>query len=256
VYSHHGGAFDNGLHCEQNSAGDEVLNFVEKHSIVHFDNGSADFSTLHYPPDNPDKKILLAYELMDAATTNIFVMDERVTDYASNQVIDKFRLNGVKLPDVAGKNWLMYAANKVFVTHQITNGEMQPCNIGEKQSENKCLICAITYHKLADGSINMAKSKIEFSTKIRNFTTANSLRKDVLIIHRTYIDEVKVGINAEEFLALAKKEFGTVIVTSGGGKPHNLKADCKFIPFSQIEACISTRVAKNKLNNLVQTNIK
>ena len=83
------------------------------------------------------------------------------------------------------------------------------------------------------------KSKFEEILKISML-----LKKDILIIHRTYLKDIDID--------LALSSFGSVIVTSGGGYPHNLNQDLKFIPFSIIDRLIDTRLSKIRLIKWIQ----
>jgi hypothetical protein len=243
VYNRHGGAFNSEkIECEQNSDGDELFNFATKHSIIFFDKGSEDFSLLSYPPQAADDKELLMYQLMDAATTNVFIIDERISEYACNDLPGEFRMNGVPIgsEQLQKTNWNMYAAGKLFVIQEIKNGTVS-CNVGE------------TAEKL---SLDITGDSMALFSEIENLDAINTIRKDVLIVHRTYLDNAKIGVEPEIFLERAKKQFGSVFITSGGGYPHNLTMSCKFIPFSTLESCINSRLSKNKLNSLIKSNIR
>lgn len=251
IYNHHGGAFGTStakplprLRCETNNKGNEVMNFAKKHSIVFFDKSSEDFAPLHYPPSNNDEKELMVYQLMDAATTNVFIIDERILDYARNPHPTEFEMKGVDIGsvDLGEQNWNMYAAGKVFVIHEIQNGDIVRA-IGKIQDQKEKL------------SLVIDSDSIKLSSTIQNLENVdNDIRKDILIIHRTYLDGKRIGVDPKEFLKIAKRQFGSVFITSGGGYPPNL-VGCRFISFSALESCVNTRLSKNKLNNILRTNV-
>jgi hypothetical protein len=252
VYNHHqGGAFKQQfpdgsfkLVCPQDNEGDELMNFITKHSIIFFGQGSEDFASLHYPPAKPEDREMMMYQLMDAATTNVFVIDERIVGYANQAIPNEFRPNGVQVgtEHLRSRNWYMYAAGKLFVIHEVKNGKMI-CTVGSNQPEQERM------------GIDVSDESIDLYSGIDGFA-AESLRKDVLIIHRTYLDKAKIGLEPEKFIEMAKRRFGSVFITSGGGYPHNLDIRCRFIPFSSLESCVNTRLSKNKLNNMLKSNIK
>jgi hypothetical protein len=242
VYNRHGGAFNSGrIECEQYKH-EEIVNFATKHSIIFFDKGSEDFSLLSYPPQDANDKELLMYQLMDAATTNVFIIDERISEYACNDLPNEFRTNGVPVgsEQLQNSNWSMYAAGKLFVIQEIKNGDVS-CNVGNTEEKLTLDIQGESMHLLSD---------------IENLGEIDHIRKDVLIVHRTYLDNAKIGMEPEAFLKSAKEQFGSVFITSGGGYPHNLTMSCKFIPFSTLESCINSRLSKNKLNSLIKSNIR
>ncbi|MBK7254030.1 MAG: hypothetical protein IPI04_08955 [Ignavibacteria bacterium] len=48
------------------------------------------------------------------------------------------------------------------------------------------------------------------------FKDIDEIKKDAIIIHRTYLDNKITGKTPKEFIKLLMKTFGTVIVTSVG----------------------------------------
>ncbi|MBK6771205.1 MAG: hypothetical protein IPG78_03480 [Ignavibacteria bacterium] len=90
-----------------------------------------------------------------------------------------------------------------------------------------------------DVSINLAlcvnKENISIKSTLPKFKDIDEIKKDAIIIHRTYLDNKITGKTPKEFIKLLMKTFGTVIVTSGGGYPHNLDTEVKFVPFSLVE---------------------
>ena len=252
IYNRHGGVFEGkgGKRAKLClPTGIEEMNFATMHSIIFFDKGSEDFAQLYYPPTSSDEREMLVYELVDAATTNVFVIDERIADYAVNPRPKEFRTNGVEIgtESLREQNWNMYAAGKLFVVHEFINGQTT-CSIGKRRPEDEKL------------RLQVDAGDLKFSTSIRNLEAIgddSKVRKDVLIIHRTYLDRAKIGMEPKEFLRLAKQKFGMVFITSGGGYPHSLNLDerCRFISFSTLESCINSRLSKNRLNGILRTNI-
>jgi hypothetical protein len=253
LYNHHGGLFNQKflgkeeykIVLEQQD-GDELLNFSTKHSNILFDKASEDFGLLNYPPNTLNEKKLSLFQLMDAATTNVFIIDERISEYAEDEFDkQKFQPKGIVTGNkIARTNWNMFAQGKMFCIHELENGEYC-CDIGRELSpEDERL------------TLNFSKESMSFTSNIENLDEINKIRKDVLIIHRTYLDKEKIGMNPDDFLKLVKSKFGSVFITSGGGYPHNLSSNCKFIPFSVMESCINNRLSKTKLNNILQSSIK
>ncbi len=236
VYSHHGNAFkDDGgkLTVRQNNY-EEVFNFYTENSIISFDKGSADYADLAYPKGNLKQRV---YELMDAASTNIFVLDERIAASAQKEYTG-FKPKGKNIP--ISNNWLMYAAGKVFVFSEI-------------QTEGN--IFSVTGNLTFNLSLCINQD-ISVCSKMPHLTDIDKLRKDIIIIHRTFLDKSRSGVDTNKFLELLRSYFGTVIITSGGGYPHNIKIETKFIPFSLIEQCIGARLSKIKLNSITQARTK
>ena len=218
----------------QNQCLDETkykLNFYFNNSTFYFDKGSDDFSALYYLPANEIEADIFAYEIMDAATTNIFIIDERIAGkrnikppYSSD--FDIFGIKGGK----AGCFDVVYQAGKVFVITKINDEIIYESSDYFQYSEKK------------ENSDEV--KKINFSTNSKISENVNSLKKDILIIHRTYLKDIDID--------LALSSFGSVIVTSGGGYPHNLNQDLKFIPFSIIDRLIDTRLSKIRLIKWIQ----
>ena len=251
VYNHHGGAFKQALadgslklECPTDEEGNDLMNFITKHSIIFFGQGSEDFAALNYPPVKPEDKEMMIYQLMDAATTNVFVIDERISGYANQTMPSEFSPNGIRIgtEELRTRNWYMYAAGKLFVAHEIKNRNAI-CFIGKVQAKQEKL------------GLDITNDRINLYSDIAGFD-AEGLRKDVLIIHRTYLDKAKIGMDPKLFINMAKRQFGSVFITSGGGYPHNLEVRCRFIPFSTLESCVNSRLSKNKLNNVLKSNIK
>lgn len=250
VYNHHGGAFRpiNGrerISCATDPEGNEVMNFAVNHSIVFFDKGSEDFASLHYPPEGSTDKELMLYQMIDAATTNVFIIDERISEYADGSRPAEFESKGVEIgtPDLGRRNWSMYAAGKLFVIHQIKKDETVYI-VGDRQKAGEQL------------TLEIDPARIKLVSNIKNLEAIDRLRKDVLIVHRTYLSKERMGMTPRDFIDLARRQFGSVFITSGGGYPHNLDVNCRFISFSTIESCVNSRLAKNKLTSILRTSVK
>jgi hypothetical protein len=245
IYDRHGGVFT----IPKLELPEEPMNFATGHSIIFLDKGSEDFAPLYYPPAVPEEREFLAYELMDAATTNVFVVDERIADYAANPRPERFSAAGEEVGNstLQDQNWIMYAAGKLFVVHEVVNGRTT-CHVGRRRPEKERLILEV-----GEGTLN-------FSTDIKNLGAVcddRLVRKDVLIIHRTYLDQKKIGLDPKEFLAMAGRKFGMVFINSGGGRPPSLNEDneSRFISFSTLESCVNSRLSKNRLNGILRSNV-
>jgi hypothetical protein len=250
IYDHHGKAFEE-TNLERPNTKTE--NFYTNHSKMFFDKGSDDYVTLNSLPQDEHKKRLLAYRLIDAATTNVFILDERIAtianrdnDNANDQEI------GIKFRDYDNLNFSRFCYGKVFVLNNITtdaNGD-KPIYSGE---QNYYLSFQVNSAGVKIKIKNDFETDERKSEKIsRILGEINDIKKDILVVHRTYLKKENLGLDVKDFLDLAGKTFGSVIVTSGGGYPHNLQEQVRFVPFSIIEQCISSRLSKLKLVTYLQ----
>lgn len=237
-YDHHGKTFEYPKEADDEEKSlkfDTTLNFYTCHTHIWFDKGSEDFNTLSNVPETSEKKKELAYGLIDSATTNIFILDERilqVSNINSKKLAKDFEAKGKKEDYLKEKNWRMFAASKVFIISTINGDKIIP-SIDINLNMN----------------LNNGNIKIESAYEV--LKEIDDIRKDILIIHRTYLEDTKLNIDVSKFITEANKIFGTVYITSGGGRPHNMEMKCKFIPFSIIEKCISSRISKYKLISII-----
>lgn len=250
IYDHHGKAFK-----ETNLARPDTKteNFYINHSKMFFDKGSDDFVTLNSLPDKDHKKRILAYRLIDAATTNIFILDERIATVA-NRINDNDNDQeiGMKFLDYDNLNFSRFCYGKVFVLNNITtktNGD-KPI-YSEKQNYYLSLQIKPDEIKIKVKKDSETDEK-KLEKIVRVLGDINDIKKDILVIHRTYLKKESLDLEIKAFLEMADKIFGSVIVTSGGGYPHNLQEQVRFVPFSIIEQCISSRLSKLKLVTYLQ----
>lgn len=240
-YDHHGEILGNTKLKLEKKYGDYVTNFYTKHSKIVFDKGSDDFSSLSYLPADEFKKKLLAYQLIDAATTNIFILDERIALKANNETNNtNDKAIGTVIGKYDGLNFSRYCYGKVFAINSICAGEEKDKPIHSE---------TLNYYLSLQVNENEIKLKIETDDEevLESLGDINTVNKDILLIHRTYLKEDILGMKVNEFLKLAGKIFGSIIVTSGGGYPHNLQEEVRFIPFSIVEQCVGSRLSKLKL---------
>lgn len=247
IYDHHGRVFEgNDLqHTLELEKQDKkpAINFYTGHSKIVFDKGSDDYVRLNSLPADDLKKRLLAYQLIDAATTNIFVLDERIAIAANNDCSNtNDKSVGIKFGKYDSLNFSRYCYGKVFAINNISvnGGEDKPVHSGEQNYRLSLHISAETIGLKADREANRVLADVD------------RIGKDLLVIHRTYMKEEALGMEVKEFLNLASKIFGSVVVTSGGGYPHSINEQVRFIPFSIIHQCISSRLAKLKLVTFLQ----
>lgn len=188
---------------------------------------SNDYSTLTYPPEDTFKKRILCYELIESGLLNIAVFDERLCEsmYDSENRTELRRLLGDDYSKQLMNRWFfgvwagIWFGNK-FETQKIVNN---------------------------DGGFSYAikDKKPVFSTKNKNnLKRWSEIKKniacsenpiDILVIHRTFLSEQKLGESLETYLKSLRENIPFVIVISGGGKPHGLKGEYRFKPLSQIE---------------------
>ena len=249
IYDHHGNAFT-GIYLKN----PEQENFYLNHSKIVFDKGSDDYGRLNFLSDDEFKKKLLAYRLIDAATTNVFILDERIATVANQ---DKSNINDKniglefkvekKVKNYDELNFSRFCYGKVFAINNIKiNGVDEPIHSGR---QNYYLSLQIN-KKAKDLKIIIDSKNKEINKILGNI---NGLRKDILVIHRTYLKKDTLGgMEVKDFLGLAGRIFGSVVVTSGGGYPHNLSEDVRFVPFSIIEQCVNSRLSKLKLVTYLQ----
>jgi hypothetical protein len=233
IYDHHGKAFgkSRSISC---FSGFENLDFYFKHALVQLEKGSFDQHIIFNPPSEKQQQRLLALEIMDAALTNVFILDERIVK-GSNLESSGFSETGFRL-DGWPRAWRMLAAGKVFVINQLNGNIIGNGGLTNNNLELRC----------SPGHLNLSAPQI-------NHIDVNTLRKDVIVIHRTYIDQKFTKMENDAFLSLLNKFFRTVIITSGGGYPHSFSRNVKFVPFSLIEKFVNFRLSKLRLNSLLQT---
>jgi len=250
IYDHHGKAFKE-TNLERPDTKTE--NFYINHSKMFFDKGSDDFVTLNSLPDNDHKRRILSYRLIDAATTNIFILDERIATVA-NRINDNDNDQeiGMKFLNYDNLNFSRFCYGKVFVLNNITtktNGDKTIYS--EEQNYYLSLQINPDEIKIKVKTDSEADEK-KLEKIVRVLGDLNNIKKDILVIHRTYLKRETLGLEIKAFLEMADKIFGSVIVTSGGGYPHNLQEQVRFVPFSIIEQCISSRLSKLKLVTYLQ----
>lgn len=241
VYDHHGRAF-NRSNLPKIKTDRHNTNFYTQHTKIVFDKGSDDFVRLNQLPKDPHKKRMLAYQLIDAATTNIFVLDERIAIQASYGCPNKNDKNA-GIDFVYDK--LMFSRfcyGKVFALNFIRteSGESALVQSGNNQFR-------LTLH-LAAEAIRISADEAAASV----LGDVDTLSKDVLVIHRTYMKQEILGMEVRDFLNLAESIFGSVVITSGGGYPHTIKEPVRYLPFSIIHQCLGSRLAKLKLVSSLQ----
>lgn len=246
IYDHHGNAID-----EENSF---LVNPVDKnfylyHSKILFDKGSDDFVSLNYLSDNDFNNKLLAYKLIDAASTNVFILDERISTVASqNKTIRNDKEIGLGINKYNDLNFSRFCYGKVFAINNINiNGTKEKPILQPEQQKYYLSLQINTEDKDLEIKIDSENQEIK-----NVLGKINALRKDIMIIHRTYLKKEILEMEVKDFLDLAGEIFGSVIVTSGGGYPHNLSKDVRFVPFSIIEQCINSRLSKLKLVTYLQ----
>lgn len=236
IYDQHGKARTSGKLLLEGGERRPTTNFYSNHTKLVFDKGSDDYTRLMQLPDNLGKRRLLAYELIDAAATNVFIIDERLAIRAAVKCRDaQDKAIGVKGP-YDDLMFSRYCYGNVFPISLIC-------------SRGRHVVVGTDSYQLA---IQIETDSIAISSvEDPALCQMGSLRKDVLIIHRTYLKDDVFGMSIKAFLDLAGRAFGTVIVTSGGGYPHNITEPVRFMPFSVIEQCVGARLAKVKLVNWV-----
>lgn len=243
VYDHHGRAFT-GCGPTHKLKTDKLRNnFYTQHTKIVFDKGSDDFVRLNQLPANSHKGRILAYQLIDAATTNIFVLDERIAiqaNYDCENPHDKKA--GIKFEDYDQLTFSRYCYGKVYALNFISTDSGESALIRSGDSQYR-----LTLH-VAAGSIRIG-SENAAATVLGDVDT---ISKDVLVIHRTYMKKEILGMEVRDFLDLAASVFGSVVVTSGGGYPHSIKEQVRFLPFSIIHQCLGSRLAKLKLVSSLQ----
>lgn len=253
VFDHHGRTNDKLENLE-------TRGFYLQDTKIVFDKGSDDFNNLSSLPADPERRDLLLMRLVDAATTNIFVLDERIAERALRDVGNQNDKVVGKSPSVftninTANVFQSLAYGKVFLLNHIKRGnKVSPIVanppgdlISSLSIDNGALSVSLQFDY--DGLLeNEADSKF-----IKDFCR---LRKDILVIHRTYLTKDHTGFESpKDFIEAAQKVFGSVVVTSGGGYPHSLgdKTEVRFLPFSIIDRCLGSRLSKLKLVSSLQS---
>lgn len=233
LYDHHG-AVTSGTETNQSKFFCQGMDFFTQNSIIEFEKGNYDQHPISNPVEDKEQNALLLYEVMDAVTTNVFILDERILKIAEGNTCSFKQPDGSKeIGEINNKNWKMLAAGKVYVISQI---------------ESSVLSDKFVF------KIFRKDGRIAFETNHAKATERlNQLRKDAIILHRTYLDKEITGLDTTAFINLLNNYFGTVIITSGGGYPHNLETDVKFVPFSTIEQFVNLRLSKYRLNSIIQS---
>jgi len=244
IYDHHGWAIDKTkLELKEDEDFEPITNFYTRHSKIFFDKGSDDFVSLNYPPDEPFKRKILAYQLIDAATTNIFILDERIATTANEEAANTRhdKLLGIT-SDYDSFNFSRLCYGKVFAIN----------NIRIEGGKDKPIHSDVQRYYLSM-QINSDSISLNSEDKVKEVLgDIDEINKDILVLHRTYLKKETLGMEVQDFLKLANKQFGSVIITSGGGYPHNLPEPVRFVPFSIIERSISSRLSKLKLTSYLQ----
>lgn len=254
VFDHHGRTNDKLENLE-------TRDFYLQDTKIVFDKGSDDFNNLSSLPADPERRDLLLMRLVDAATTNIFVLDERIAERALKDVGNQNDKVVGKSPSIftntnTANVFQSLAYGKVFLLNHIMRENIatpiaaNPTGdlISSLNIDNDALSVSLQFGD-EDGNVENGPDS-EF---INGFS---ELRKDILVIHRTYLTKDHTGFESpKDFIEAAQKVFGSVVVTSGGGYPHSLgdKTEVRFLPFSIIDRCLGSRLSKLKLVSSLQS---
>jgi hypothetical protein len=254
LYDHHGWGKDK-------MQGQGGRDFYTVDSKIVFDKGSDDFNSLSNLPDDPQKLDLLLMRLVEAATTNVFVLDERI---AVRAMSDSGNQNDKRI----GKNASVFPnPNTAAVFQSFSYGKVFLINQIKLAGEAKKPIVEIGIPGIESSlCISPEEKDISVSLEFRGGTQSDfdkqlmgdfaRLRKDILVIHRTYLNKAYTGFDTpKNFIDAAQMTFGSVVVTSGGGYPHNIgsETEVRFLPFSVLDKCLASRLSKLKLVSSLQS---
>ncbi len=237
VYDHHGGVSRHG----KLAISSEKDNFYTHHTRILFDKGSEDFARLNYLSHDLVANKFLAYRLIDAATTNVFILDERIAAASSQRPSDSEEGFGVGRK-YARLNFSRYCFAKVFVISSVKScGSTKGTPILAGGNPDQLCLAVL-------------KGGVRFESEdLEALGAVDLVRKDVLVIHRTYLKEKVLGVSVPTFLELCSQQFGSVVVTSGAGPATDLQPNLRFIPFSCLDDCVNSRVSKLRLVSQLQT---
>jgi len=211
VYDHHG-AMGELFKNTPNFVG--CTNFYEV-----FEKNSKDFSDLAFPPSKYQD--LHIYRLAEAGLINILIADERV----------------VEMKNKPG------------------NPKAEPPFFSQMRKANICLVDRIIYKdKIVD--VHQDKGDSEWVLTLSDNCTygkegyTDSRKFDMLIIHRTFVNKLSGEEKPHQFFETVRKSIPFVIVTSGGGTPHNMKeAAFKFANLEMLTQNASAYTSKIQLSS-------
>ena len=215
-----------GLYGKCNSVS---FNFLDNGSYFEFDKSSEDFVKLFYPSENIQQNKLFLFEALEAGLMNVCVFDERIADKLNytDKNIEKLKVG--------------------FCVKKDEWGDKMPGNNGDLMNNGQTFVVShFQQNELSSSAKNFTFEIDEQKIKIiPPLHITKNIKYDGLIIHRTYLskllDEWLKSVTSSDkksqakiFLRELNKQFGRIIITSGGGYPHSLPVNVNFQPFSLV----------------------
>lgn len=194
-----------------------IYNYVEALSGSQFY-----FSLLESEQSDFSNKLLL--QLIESATLNVLIIDERVSEYFYS-VEDEIKRR--------------YVAAKIIIPQKIKhyeNGqEKVELLVQESIFNGGCQIIA-DFTNLNKVSVGYSENNNMWEKKIGKIS---SDKFNILIIHQGVLDKLyhKKSV-IEEKIKLLKKSLPFIVITSGRGTPSELPDNEKFLPFSDLKEFI------------------
>jgi len=227
------------------------------HSFQSIGKGSADFTSIFYPPNNDKNKELFCYELIEAGLCRFLILDERLCAnmYDTNDENKEIGNNMHSLIFCEKDNneikpsyqWHIDATGRLFLVNNFLGKDI----LSHREMPNTTFNCSIN---TKNGSV------IELDIYYKNYKISDAF--DGIIIHRTFLNEEwlsnKIKGNSiedkqQDFLRMLNNKIPIIILISGGGSPTTIKGFYKFKPFSIYDRLFGHQFAKLQISKYTLT---
>jgi hypothetical protein len=194
-------------------------------------------------------------KLIEASLLKILVIDERLIEVALDKGINKGGIQSLSKKIFKKALTGNFINQRNYVSHYLSNIIYATHFFGAEIVKSKTLnskILAAADNKIAidykDVLIKGENHEALFSEYVNRF--------DLIILHRTYLDDSYLNQeNKAEVLRRLKNSCLNVLITSGGGRPHNLgDLNYKYSPLSQIMNKFGKQISKFALIQNLQIN--
>ena len=217
-----------------------ILQGLKKALIFHeiIEKNSSDFVNIFREPDYE-----LVFGMFEAGLLDVLVVDERITEYAYEEIIDKDKekfannlygsINRISVSKGAG----------IFIaTHFKIDGKEIPIHESAKDKNPRVIV-----------ELKKQKEEINGITNIlfQNGEGQQEVKPDIFIIHQGILENEELKIKRDTFIDNVRGKIPYIVVDSGRGIPPELLKETnteKFIPFSLLSNwLLKSRVSKYSL---------
>jgi len=194
-------------------------------------------------------------KLIEASLLKVLVIDERLIEAALDKGISKGGIQSLskKIFNKALSNDFINQRN--YVSYYLSNIIYSTHFFDAEIIKSKTLVSKVV--AAADNKISVDYRDTLIKGEKREVLSSEYLNRfDLIILHRTYLDDSYLKPeNKKEVLNRLKNSCLNVLITSGGGRPHNLgDLNYKYLPLSQIMNKFGKQISKFALIQNLQIN--